>query len=247
MSKQIELLQRLNAMTTTLAAHPVLAMVASDKLTQDEWRDFAVERYLSAIIFEPLLGSALTAARKANDTPLTVALNDNQNDELGIDIDGVVDQSLSHVVWRKNFYDALGVDDALLNAHIGSPAVKAYMDVIRSVMMTGEYLVMAGSMLALERFFPVEFRAMQQGRDLVFADIFADQSNDTAEEKAWRAQARLYLDDHIEHDADTHFPDLLTAIQPHLDSEADMERILSGIAAIEQAKLAFYDKLETTT
>lgn len=244
MPKETELLQRLNAMTTTLAAHPVLAIIASDALSRDEWRNFAVERYLSAIIFEPLLDTALTATIKANDTPLADALRDNQQDELGMDIDGVVDQTLAHAAWRKHFYDALGVDDDMLNAHIGSPAVKAYMDVIRSVMMTGEYLVMAGAMLALERFLPVEFRAMQQGRDLVFADIFTEQPTDTPEERDWRERARLYLDEHIPQDLDTHFPELLAAIELHTDNEASMERILSGIAAVEQAKLAFYDKLE---
>lgn len=243
METSTTLIQRLNEMTTALAAHPVLAIIGSDALSPDEWRQFAVQRYLSAMIFESLLDTAITKAAKASDTALVAALTKNQDDELGMDAEGNFDKTAAHAAWRRDFYDALGIDDDLLNAHVVSPAVKAYIEIIRSVIASGEYLVMSGALLALERFFPLEFRAMQQGRDTVFADVFLDQPADDEAKKSWRARARLYLDDHILHDANAHYPDLLKALQPHTANDADMARLLAGIDAVQRAKEAFYDDL----
>lgn len=226
-----DLIVRLNDMATMLGNHPSLVRIGTDALTQDAWRGFAAERYLTAMIFASLLDAAIDGAKQAKDCAVARELEKNRDDELGI-VDDVVDQSAAHATWRKNFYDTLGVTDEMLNAHIGSPAAKGYMDVMQSVLRTGEYLVITGTILALERFFPVEFGIMKKGRDILFADAFAD-----------NPRSRLYLDDHIAHDASAHYPDLLAALEPHVENDGDMARINAGIDAAENAKRAFYDAL----
>lgn len=244
MENQTALIERLNDMVATLGTHPTLGLVAGDQLSKEQWRAFAAQRYLSSMIFEPLLGTAMTKARDAGEQQLAVALARNHADELGMDTDGEVDGLRAHAAWRKDFYDALGVTDDMLGAHLMGKAAKTYMDTVRSVMQTDDLLVMCGALLALERYFPVEFRFMQKGRDAVFADVFLDQPGDDEEKRAWRARARLYLDDHIVHDANAHYPELLAALTPYTTDAANMERLLHGIKAVEDAKLAFYENVQ---
>lgn len=244
MNNQDKLIQRLNDMVAAIGNHPTFALIAGNQLSKDEWRTFAAQRYLSAMIFEPLLGTAMTKARDAGNQQLAVALAQNHADELGMNASGEVDASRAHAAWRKDFYDALGVTDDMLGAHLMGKAAKEYMDTMRSVMQTDDMLVMCGALLALECFFPVEFRFIQKGRDTVFADVFVGQPGDDEAKKAWRARARLYLDDHITHDANAHFPDLLAAVTPYTTDPATMERLLHGIKTVEEAKLAFYDNVQ---
>lgn len=243
MEQRAALIARLNTMTATLGGHRLLAALGSNQLSKDEWRAFAAERYLASLIFEPLLDAALAKATEANDAAIADAVARNRNDELGIAADGTWRKDLAHAAWRKDFYDALGITDAMLNAAIAGPAAKAYIALLRDVLNSGDYLVMAGALLALERFLPVEFIAMRKGRDTVFADVFVDQPADDATARTARARGRVYLDDHITHDANAHYPDLLAAITPHMDNPADAKRIFAGIEAIERAKLAFYDNI----
>lgn len=243
MKNATALITHLNEMATTLGSHPKLVRVGSGELTKIEWRAFAVERYLTSMIFESLLEIAIAKATEAGDVAVAKALTDNQNNELGVQADGTTDTEMSHAAWRRDFYDALGITDVMLNRRVGSPSVKSYISIVRSIIATDEYLVMSGALLALERFFPIEFDMMKKGRDTVFTDVFMDQSTDDDATKATRARARLYLDDHIDHDANTHYPDLLAALQPHANNEADMARVIAGINAVENAKRAFYDAL----
>src|SRR3989338_5773463 len=194
-----QLIKHLNEVTEDVVLNNnFLAAMKEGRVSQDAWRTFAIQRYLSTTVFEDTLRAAIRGAQKIEDKQLEKALQENLNDETGIGKDGVQDLAHAHRTWRRDFYLALGVLDEQAKNTKPFPGTKSYMDAMAKLTREGDALACAGALLAVERLIPQEFERLQKGRDAAFHDAFAN-----------NPKARLYIDDHIIHDATSHYPDLL--------------------------------------
>lgn len=202
-----------------------LNRVEENNLMSDEWHTFAVQRYLSARPFDQLLEAGTRSAYHTGAVELESVIQRNVRDEQGIDEQGAVDETRAHATWRKEYYSAIGVSDQDL-ATAMHPAAKQYADVLKALIHEADALKLAGVILALEAIIPREFAKIKVGRDKKFPHL--------------SEKARLYIDDHIIHDAQSHYPDLLAALAPLIVDEAAMARVEDGINKITAAKKQFY-------
>lgn len=220
-----------------------LEKLEKGSLTSTEWRMFAEQRYIAARPFDALLLAGIRAAENAHDIELQQALQANYNDEMGIDEHGVEHPDRSHEQWRRDFYSELGIDDAMLSQVVPLQGTKEYLIAFEDVMREGDCLKIAGALLVLEATIPTEFKRIKQGRDATFQDVFVDANTDTVERRLQKKKARMYIDDHILHDAAAHYPDLLNALLKYESDPAAFDRIRTGAAKVTEAKKKFYEDL----
>lgn len=222
----------------------VLDTVRRGELSPEQWQTFAEQRYLAAIPFEDLLRAGVEKAREMGDEELASTLEENLRDEMGIDENGVQNPEKSHTTWRRDFYKAIGVDEATLKQREQLTGTEEYSRTLQDLINKGDAVAIAGALLVLEASIPAEFKKIKDGRDKTFAETFVDQPNDSEEIKVAKAKARLYLDDHISHDAASHYPDLLKALGKYAYSQETAARVQFGAHEITNAKRKFYASLE---
>lgn len=238
-----ELTKLVLSATKKIVENDFLDSLESGDLTQECWIRFAIERYKAAEVFEELLHSLIRKARLVGDAQLLEILEWNLRDETGVNIQGELDEALAHDTWRKNFYRALGVKDSDLEIPTTNSGTKYYIQVMKQILEQGDMLVMAGALLALEGSIPEEFIRIQRGRDISFPKIFVDKPTDDEKTLVQKSKARRYIDDHIHHDADMHYPSLLGALKPYTKDPDNLKRIADGVNRIAKAKKYFYDSL----
>ncbi|MEN9558185.1 MAG: Iron-containing redox enzyme [Candidatus Parcubacteria bacterium] len=226
-----------------LRENPVLKKIQRGELSEAQWRDFAIQRYLAALPFERLLIAGMEAAEQEGYEELASVIRTNLHDETGTDDAGVKHEEMAHGTWRHDFYTRLGISDAdLETAHVGA-GTERYASVSEALAKNGDPFAIAGALLVLEATIPSEFRQIKDGRDKTFRDAFVERDDDDAQTRNEKAKARLYLDDHIHHDATSHFPDLLIALERIAKDISIKERIKDGAHQITDAKAAFYNDL----
>lgn len=206
----------------------------------EEWREFAVQRYLAALPFEDLLEGCKKAALEQGDSELAGVIDANLRDETGVNADGKEVPALSHGVWRKDFYSAIGIGEDMLDSASATEETRAYEQALRRLVEKSDPVIMAGALLVLEGTIPREFARIKRGRDISFVDTFLDQAGDSEETRKRKTRARLYIDDHIIHDAQSHYPDLLSIMERYAASCEGRRRIEEGAMAIAGAKKRFY-------
>lgn len=222
----------------------LLERLQTGELTKEQWRTFAVQRHLAAIPFEDLLREGIAGAEQQGYPELAEVLKRNLHDETGMDDQGVQHEELAHNTWRRNFYTRLGITGAELERASATMGTKAYIDILEGIVKSGDPLVIAGALLVLEATIPTEFRKMKEGRDKTFRESFVDMEGDDDATRDTKARARMYLDDHILHDATAHFPDLLHALEQPTLTEDELDRIKAGARLITEAKKTFYQVYE---
>lgn len=227
-----------------LKQNEVLERLRSGEISKEQWRAFAVQRYLAAVPFEDLLREGITEAEQQGYPELAEVIKSNLRDETGTDDQGVRHENLAHHTWRRDFYMRLGITDAELRKTSAKVGTKGYIDIVNQVVKSGDPLVIAGALLVLEATIPTEFRKMKEGRDKTFRDAFVDEEGDDETTRDIKAKARLYLDDHVIHDATVHLPDLLRALEVSIKTDMEKERIKEGARQITEAKKAFYQGYE---
>ena len=218
-----------------LFENPALERIEDGQLTPEQWRQFSVERYTAASDFVELLKTGIETAEKLEDTELAKTLQANLNDELGIDAKGIQHEKANHETWRKNFYRAIGVLDAVLNDHKMHPkkwleGTSRYHETVKELIAEGNAFAIAGALFALEATIPTEFQRISAGRDRQFPDLTDDE--------------RLYIDSHIEHDKSSHYPDLQRALAKYVHDADAIHEIQRGVKIIMGAKGEFYKSIE---
>lgn len=224
--------------------NPALDKIERGELGPARWREFAQQRYLAALPFEELLSAGIERARASGDAELTETLEANLRDERGIDANGIARPEQAHETWRRDFYRALGVTDETLQSATPLPGTAEYARALQKLIEQGDALAIAGALLVLEGTIPVEFRKIAEGRDKTFPEIFVDQPDDSPETLERKTRARLYIDDHISHDASSHYPDLINALEKHAGQTETAGRIKYGADQIRRAKIAFYESAD---
>ena len=243
LSKELQdLFDAMKSAREKMTENAVLAKLEVGKLTPEQWKEFAIQRYLAALNFEKLLAAGVRQAKDNGDALLAETLQSNLNDETGT-VEGKVEPKLAHTNWRKDFYAALGVSAEELKFAAPRVGTRAYVTELEHL-SDDTKLKIVGALLVLEYTIPHEFKRIQTGRDASFPGAFVVQPLDTAEIREQKERARLYIDDHIAHDARSHYPDLLKALQPHLSMPANLAEVKEGIQRIAEAKRLFYADLE---
>lgn len=233
----------LSQSTKQFVGHAFLDQIESGSLSKEEWRLFAAQRYLAAHDFENLLEVSVEEAKNLGFKHLAEVLQSNLNDEKGVDADGNALAEGSHAKWRQDFYSALGLPPEILDSKVALAGTKKYCDLLSNLIVERNLMKILGALLMLEYSIPEEFKRIKVGRDLTFKDEFVFESTDSPEVRRKKGFARLYIDHHIYHDAESHYPDLEEAVFEIIDEEA-MNDLLEGIRLLGEAKSNFYDGFE---
>jgi hypothetical protein len=236
----IEIVKEANR--SLVADNPSLSLLQHGALSKDDWRAFAIQRFLIATPFEGLLREGIRKAAEHRLDALQSSLEKNLHDEIGIDENGSVRADRAHSTWRKEFYAALGIVEQELAMVQPIQGTAKYLLTLQQI-INGDVFVIAGALLVLEATIPGEFRKLQEGRDRVFPEAFVESPDDSDEVRESKKRARLYIDDHIWHDARSHYPDLLSAIVSSVSTAHGLESVKEGMAKVGRAKKAFYDDL----
>lgn len=215
-----------------------LNRMSSGDVSKVEWQLFAAQRYLASLDFTSLLSSGAAACFHAQDFALARIFYKNLCDEVGAEeerefslsglklLKGVKLNEKSHETWRRDFYTEIGVTKNDLLNSLPSKETLMHKCVLESLIFNSSYLKKAGAVLFLEGFIPQEFKILKTGRDFCFPETSQG--------------GKLYIDDHILHDAKQHFPELLKDLV--LKSESELTEVLAGVKSMAKAKKVFYEQ-----
>jgi hypothetical protein len=219
-----------------IVEHPFLSRLERGKSSQDEWRFFWIPRHQITSLFAPLLLATMDAAETYGDNELAAVLQKNLEDELGF-VDGKYDVRRAHRTWRRDFYGALGITEQQIHDDDYNCVEFYVTDIMKMIREHPTPAFLGGAVLFSEYHIPREFAKLRRGRDVVFSEKFIDQREDDANLREEKYRARLYLDDHVMHDAGDHYPALLDALKKY-DCDQDLRK---GIRHMAEIKFDFYD------
>lgn len=229
------IIRELNDMVEAFQKLPHLRLV-SGAASPAQWKAFASQRLHSAGIFENLLGRGIVLAAVHGHAAVQAALLKNLRDERGMSAQGEAVDGMAHAQWRADFCRALH-----LKPQKEAEGGRTYTSLIQSVIISDDPFVVYGVILALERLIPVEFICIRDGMNRLFPGVFIPTTADGETIQQEKLRARRYIDDHIDHDAKSHFPELLEAIVRDGSRDHALSSILSGFRIFQEAKTAFYE------
>lgn len=218
---------------------PVVLSLMRKQLNKRQYKLYAAQRASVASNFVRLVVKAADAARIAGDLQLAAALDANADDELGRDGEGRIREERNHRNWKLAYLCALGIEAESPDFPL-LPGTRAHAQAFLDLEAQAGMLRMAGALLSLENIIPLEYRAAIQSRDYLFPELFCPAPEDGAETRRYKEAARQYLDDHVVHDANEHFPQLLAALEKYQGDAAAMAEIRAGIDFVNQHRKDFY-------
>lgn len=219
-----------------------LGAIESGEIGREGLKRFLTQQIVATKSFLSLF-EILVAQKQFPELQVTAA--SNLRDETGMDVDGNYHAELAHSTWRKNFYQQIGIAEEQIDQAAPTPGTKAYFDAIAELVSEGDIGKIAGALLFFEGVIPRQFNSFKKGRDTLFQEECVDTDGDSAAQRETKQAARLYLDDHIVHDAQSHFPDLLNALSVATQSSEEfLEKVKLGIAAAKEARKKFYQGQE---
>ena len=240
---QIERIRKaLASGTLQIVDTPLLTVIERGELPRNIWRLFAEQRYLASRNFEALLEAGVKKSRACGYEQLAKALEENLADERGVDEHGDKRPFGSHEQWRRDYYNALGINNEMLARTQPREGTKHYDDTLLGL-TEKDALVISGGLLLLELSIPKEFEKIRKGRDTTFREEFVILSSDDQEQRARKKKASRYINDHIAHDAASHYPDLENAVITYAREPLHVAHVIQGIQRIADAKEVFYRKL----
>jgi hypothetical protein len=235
MTMKQRIIYALNNMVDEFHKLPHLRLV-SGAASISQWKAFASQRLLSAGIFEDLISRGIVLAGMHGHTSVQAALVRNLRDEMGMNAQGDFVEGTAHAQWRADFCQALQ-----LKPQKEAEGGHTYVSFIRSVITSTDPFVVYGAILALERLISVEFIYIREGMNQLFPAVFIPTAIDSENTQQDKLRARRYIDDHIDHDAKSHFPELLEAVMQCTSDEHAVSSLLTGLNILQKAKTAFYE------
>ena len=221
----------------------LLKQMANKKVKLQQFLFFSIERARIANNFVFLLENAIDKAERESLESLALSLRRNLSDENGEDISGNCDLTQSHSIWRLNYLSALGFTAESLASPPMLQATRQHLDVMTSFEERSIFTI-AGAILVLELIIPLEYSSVKRSRDFLFPELFVKSDKDSPQETIVKEQNARYIDDHIVHDSQKHYPDLLKALSAFESNKAAMEKITSSIKKVCMARLEFYRGIE---
>jgi len=224
-------------------SNQVIRRLSRKGLSREQYLLFAAQRGSIATNFNSLLDRGVELAKQIGDSKLEDALQSNLNDELGYNSEGRINPDLAHKKWKIDYLAALGIAADHPNFK-PLKATKSHVDTFLALEEGGNVFNIAGALLYSENIIPVEYRAATNSRDYLFPEIFCITDRDSDVQVLNKEKARRYMDDHILHDAQSHFPDLLRALETY-ESDVDVfQDIKKGVDLVDCARKKFYHCLE---
>lgn len=224
------------AVTKTLGA------IESGEIGREGLKRFLIQQIVATSAFLSLFEILVAQSRFPE---LQAAAASNLRDETGMDEAGNYHAELAHSTWRKNFYRQIGIAEEQIEHAAPTPGTTAYFDAIAELVSEGDIGRVAGALLFFEGIIPRQFNSFKRGRDTLFREECVDADGDSAVQRETKQTARLYLDDHIVHDAQSHFPDLLNALSVATQSSKEfLENVRHGIGIAKEARKKFYQGQE---
>ena len=235
----LALTQITNPHIRAVRSWPFLQRAKTGTVSPDLWPRFARERYQMSQYFVPLLEAMIMQGKdKPEFAEIGRVVQMNFNDEMGTSDPAAG----SHESWRLDYYQALGVTRDHL--HGPGPAeltgTRAYRETLKALIDRGDYLAMAGALLALEVTIPHEYTFLLHGLEKQYPQHF-DISAGATENKV---KVRRYLVDHIHHDAAHHAKDLFYALIPYAENTAALQSLQYGADAIIVTRQQFFADME---
>ena len=221
---------------------PVVLALLRKSLNRTQYKLYAAQRAYVATNFIRLVDKGAGLAREAGDEELAAALQANLNDEIGMAADGNRYDALDHRQWKATYLRAIGIKADVKGFPLLSET-RAHVNAFLEMEATGTMLSIAGTILSLENIIPLEYRAAVSSRDHLFPGIFCLSEKDDAESRSRKELARQYLNDHIVHDAKSHFPQLLQALVKYEGDPVAMREIRAGIDLVNTFRKQFYQGL----
>jgi len=228
----------LRTVSNNTYSYPMMSQLRNCQINQGQFKFFTIQRMSIAYNFENLLVASLRQAKAIGDSELALALQRNLADENGEDEEGKVDPKKAHKYWRKSYFSALNITD--VDQDLLLPETINHSNIMRDIEKENDFLVMSGALLASEIIIPIEYRNARFSRDHLFPEAFVVNVDDDAETIESKHQACLYIDDHIIHDAKSHFPELLNALNKYENNADQLIKIKQGIDLIKDAREIFY-------
>ena len=225
----------------TLIKHDVLTGFKNKSASLDQFLFFTVQKALITCNTSDFVFDCVLKAKQINNKSLLSVLMLNYLDEIGADENGKIINDNIHAVWRQDYLDALGIADADIDRAKGNTAEANYNNRMQQFVDNAKPLVQIGAFLMLERLIPLEYRAMKSSRDALFPNIFIVNAGDSEAVVQSKAVAARYIDAHITHDAQFHFPILVNALNVYQNQPQRLTEILAGIDFMVEARLSFYD------
>lgn len=209
--------------------HPLMIALDRAWLEPQQLKALCAARFTAVSKFEALLERARDLAIRQGMNELGAELHMNLCDERGI---GRAFGQGAHKEWRKDFLDALHI------RHEGGRSVPQ----LYNFTANDSLAILCGMILAAEYTIPPEDKRILKSLRLRFPDIFtpADKALPATPEQE---RATRYLYDHIHHDAESHFPDLMRAMNRTVGIGGNRE-IISGISRFTDERNALYDVIQ---
>ncbi|MBS0359276.1 MAG: iron-containing redox enzyme family protein [Proteobacteria bacterium] len=217
-----------------------LRLMRSKKITPAQLKFYFYQKIRIAENFQQLLAIGIQQAEVIGDFSLAQTVRNNLYDETGRDNNGLIIEENSHAYWRTFFLQTLGIN--LNSARINLlPSTQAHLNLFLKLETTGNVFNIAGAVLMIEKIVPFEYRAIQVSRDFCFPEQFVLNDADTDAKRHHKLLARKYIDDHIKHDSQNHFPDLLKALQKYETNRNAIDNIKEGIDMLFNARMHFFN------
>jgi hypothetical protein len=207
--------------------HQLVRALDNATLKPGQLLKFCRFRYTAASKFELLLERAMQLAESTGKLELANELRENLDDERG---EGRSTGKGAHREWRKDFLDSLEVE-ARPDASMGPYEFSREDDLPTLV----------GMLIAAEYTIPLEDRPALKSLRRAFPDKFTNVKDEGSEEQK---RTSRYLVDHIKHDAQQHFPDLMRAVIYDLNRLGDKEKLASGIIRFARERYEFYTLIQ---
>jgi hypothetical protein len=194
--------------------------------------------------FNKILTIAIEKAKEIGDKELTKVLSDNLNDEKGIDKYGNYNPLMVHELWKKKYYLALDILPDMIESEKPISGTIKYNNTMILLEKTENIFVILGGLMFIEFFTPIEFFNIKKSRDFLFPKIFVITEQDSHKQLQNKLVARIWIDDHIIHDAQKHYLDLLKSAFKYEKNVDVMKEISKGNTLMKEGILAFHKDVE---
>jgi hypothetical protein len=178
-------------------------------------------------------------AREIGDEELAKAFFDNRNDERGIDEQGNYNPLMSHKLWREKYYSELGISPVIIESEKPTRGTVQYNNTMILLEKAKNIFALVGGFMFLEMFTSIEFYSIKKSRDFIFPEKFVISEQDSPEQRENKLSARIWIDDHIIHDGQKHYTDLLKSVLKYEKNVDEMKEIDKSITLIKEGRLAF--------
>ncbi|MEZ5814371.1 MAG: hypothetical protein R3E13_06585 [Alphaproteobacteria bacterium] len=236
-----QLVSMLDASTNNLFSRPFFKTLSQGGLTQEQWKVYGTQFYINCQNFEKLLQTAFLNAQSSNLTSLAHELEVNLDDETGH-----AQNALSHETMRLNFFTALGLTKEELTSHNFSSILagtKEHSAFIDRLVKNNNVYQQVGAFLVQEHL-RNGLEYVKQGVEKSFPDAFLIDEGDSPDIVTRKKNAGMYINMHLECDAEEHFPNLLEAIKPLMKNYKIKKEILAGVNSMFRAEIQFFKSLE---